>query len=243
MATKAVPGKRASVYVDGMNASPYLNEYEVESEGEDLDVTPLESDGKEFITGSIEHTVTLTGFWNGDPDSLDRRLRRSSRQGVPNIITICPGGVTSGKDVLLAESTLITNTVSGSSDDMNESEAEFKSVIVDGQVLKTPGVITATGSTTPKIDPDGISNSGLMANLHVTALTGTPTSVVIEVEQSADGTVWSPVLEFEVDGKGGQVARTLPTDTIQAQLRATATITGGTTPTLNYMLAAGRATN
>ena len=239
MASRAVQGKNSAIYVDGINASEFINEYEFESERDDIDVTPIESEDKIFIAGSAENTVTLTGFWNGDADSLDELLDETFGGDEENVITIFPGGVASGKACYLAAATQVSASASGSSDEQVESEVEFRSARVRGKVLKTPVAVSATGNGTAVVQ-EAATNKGATANLHVLTLTGTPTEVVIDVEQSADGTTWSPLLSFEVDGPGGYTLKTLKTDTVMEQLRAQHTITGGTTPSLNYVLVVGR---
>lgn len=240
MATRAVQGKNVSIYVDGMNASEFLNEFEVDSQRDDTDVTPFESDSKIFITSAAENDVTLTGFYNGDIDALDTLLMATYGGTVDNVITIFPGGTAAlGKTCLLVPGTQVSMNVSAASDEQVQSEAQFKSSLVPGRVLKGPQAVSASGNGTAVIST-ATTSLGLTANLHVLTLTGTPTSTAIVVEGSPDGTVWTPILTFNVTAPGGMTKATLKTDTIPLQLRAKHTITGGTTPSLNYVLTAGR---
>jgi hypothetical protein len=242
MATKAVQGKVVSIYVDGINASPFLQEFEIDSQRDDTDVTPFESDSKEFITSAAENDVTLTGFYNGESDSLDALLFNSYGGTVDNVVTIFPGGTSSAKKCLLVPGTQVGMNVSAAADEQVALEADFKSALVPGDLLKSPVPVSATGAGTPLV---GVATTtGLTANLHVLSLTGAPTSCVITVEMSADGTSWTPVLTFTLvvaTAKGGYTAKTLKNLPINAQLQAKHTIVGGTTPSLNYVLAAGRA--
>ncbi len=243
MATYAVPGKKATILVDNLDASEFLNEYEFESERDDIDVTVFGKEDKDFLSGSAENTVTLTGLWNGDETSLDELLDDTFGGDVDNIITICPGGVTSGKACYLASATQVAYTVSAEADDLTEAEAEFRSARVRGSILKTPVPVTATGNGSAVVRAKGATSKGAVAHLHLFGLTGAPTSVVIDVEGSADGTTWAvvPGLSYTVTASSAAEKKaTLKTATIPAQLRAKHTITGGTTPSLNYVLAVGR---
>lgn len=241
MATKAVHGKRASIWVDGMNASPFLQEYEYESERDDTDVTPLESEDKEYIAGSAENTLTLTGFWNGDEDSLDELLDETFGGDEQNVITVCPGGVASGKACYLAAATQISYNVQGSSDDMNEAEAELRTARVRGRVAKIPG--SASTFSTPLIAPAATSK-GLTAHLHIRGISGAPTGLTMAVEGSTDGTTWAAlgnaIVVDVANAKGGYVIKTDKTETIPVQLRVKPTFTAGTTPAVDYMGAIGR---
>lgn len=245
MATKAIAGKKATIFVDTMDASNFLNEYEFEAEAEDIDVAVFGKDEKDFIAGNIENTVTLTGLWNGDADSLDELLDETFGTGTENIITICPGGETSGKACYLASSTQVAATASAEADDLTESEVEFRSARIRGHVLKDSAAVTATGNGTAHIRTKTpvITTKGAAAHLHVLGVTGSPTAVAIEAEHSADGATWAtlPGLSFTgITGPTAQKKETAKTVTVNAQLRAKHTITGGTTPTLTYVLAAGR---
>jgi hypothetical protein len=239
MATRAVQGKNSSIYVDGINASEFLNEFEFESERDDIDVTPFESDDKVFISGSAENTVTLTGYWNGDEDSLDQMLDDTFGTDEQNVITIFPGGVASGKACYLAAATQVSYNVSAAADEQIEAEAEFRSARVRGVVLKTPVTVSATGNGAEVVSL-AATTRGATANLHVLSISGAPTSADIVVETSADGDTWTPLLSFNAVAVGGYTKSTLKTETVMEQLRVTHTITGGTTPSLNYVLAVGR---
>ena len=244
MATKAVQGKVVSIYVDHINASAFLQEFEIDSQRDDTDVTPFESDDKEFITSAAENDVTLTGFYNGDTQSLDELLFATYGTEDNNIITIFPGGTSSPKQCLLVPGTQVGMNISAAADEQVALEADFKSSLVPGWLLKSPVPVSVTGEGTPLVQPK-VTELGATACLHVLALTGAPTGVTIEVEESADGTTWDTVegLEFVLtpaDALGGYTAKTLKSLPIEKQLRASHTITGGTTPSLNYVLTVGR---
>lgn len=238
MASKAVRGRDASIYVDEINASAFLNEYEIEAERDDIDVTPFESSDKVFLAGTSENTVTLTGFFNGASDSLDEILDNTFGGDNENVVTICPAGALSGRACYLVAGTQVAYTTSAESDDMTEAEAEFRSARLRGRVIKTPVAVTATGNGTANI-ATALTTAGATAHLHVTDVQGAPTSVVIELEHSVDGTVWAPLITFtSLTAKTKEKKATAATATVNVQLRTKHTITGGTTPSVTYMVAA-----
>lgn len=239
MATsRAVRGRDATIFVDAIDASEFLSEYEFESERDDIDVTPLGADDKLFLSGSAENTVTLTGYWNGDEDSLDALLDETFGTETENVITICPGGVTSGKACYLATATQVSYDTSAEADDVTEGEAEFRSARIRGKVLQQPVPVTATGTMgTPDVVA-AATNRGATANLHVLDL-GATTTGTIDLEHSADGTTWAPLISFDLTAKGGQMKKTSKITTVNEQLRWNATLTG-TTPSVTFVLAVGR---
>lgn len=237
--TKALAGRRATIYVGGINASPYLNEFEFESERDDLEFTPFEADDKEFVEGSAENTCTLTGAWNGDVGSLDEQLDNAFGQNVDSIITICPGGVASGKAVYLAPGRNLNLNVSAPSDDIVELECEFRTRRHRGTILQGPTVLAATTTGTPQI-ATAATTKGAVAHLHVLTAAGTTPSATVTVEHSADGTTWATLMTFDA-ATAATVERveTLPTLTVNEQVRALVTITG-TTPAFSLVVAFAR---
>lgn len=238
--TKAIRGSRATIYVDSVDASAFLNEYSIEAERDDLEFTPFGSDDKEYLSGPSENTVTLTGAWNGDEDSLDALLDATFGTDTQNIVTVCAGGVTSGKACYLVAGTQITYNTEATTEDITTAEAEFRSGRRRGRVLQQPVTVTATGNGSAHT-ATAATAKGASAHLHVLDVTGAPTSVEIVVEHSVDGTVWTPLITFgAVTGKGAQRVATLDTATVNVQVRARHTITGGTTPSVRYVVAFAR---
>jgi hypothetical protein len=242
MASKAVRGRDATIYVGGIDASPYLNEYEIESERDDIDVTPFGTDDKEFLSGSSENTTTLTGFWNGDEDSLDEILDEVFGSDDADQILVCGGGVLSGKAAyILGDATQMKYKVSAEADDLTEAEAEFRSKRHRAVILKNPAFVTSTGTGDPHESP-AATNFGYVASLHVLDITGAPTSVAIALEQSADDTTYAALgsnIATLTVADVGKAFRFESAKTINVEkfVQAKHTITGGTTPTVSYVLA------
>lgn len=243
MATKAIRGSRATIYVNGLNVSKFLNEYEYETESEELEFTPFESTEAEVVAGSRTTTLTMTGAWNGDDDSLDAELDEEFETESQFVNTICPAGVVSaGKAVYLSPGSLINNNLSAASDEIAELEAEFNVKRARGKILRGPTAVTATGTGTA-LTQTAATTGGLVAHLHVLSLAGAGASVTVVVEHSVDGTTWAPLLSFDAvtatNGPAGLRLETLPSATVNAQLRARWTV-AGTTPSISMVVAAAR---
>lgn len=245
--SRARQGKTSSIYVDEINASPFITEYKFESKRDDTDVTPIESDDKIFVSGTAENTCTLTGLWNGDADSLDELLDDTFGTDVQNIVSIMPGGCVQGNGAYLASATQVKYNIKAKSSEQVEGESEFRTARVRARVLKARGLVSATGvgtSGSTGVMAPAATAKGATLHVHVLGLTGVPTSVIISVEGSADGTSFtalSPALSVDVTaGAGGYIATTLKSLAIPKYLQVKQTITGGTTPSLDYIALLGR---
>lgn len=251
MPSYATRGRDTTLYVDGVRASGYFNEYENESERDDLEFTPFEAEDKEYLGGApAENNTTLTGSYNGDAGGVDDTLEDAYSAGSVLQLLVCPGGILSSKKVLmLGDATVKKIKTSGKSDDINEFEAEIRSKRQRGVMLKTPVAVSATGNGTQNLYTVGglptTTNFGGVFSLHVEAIGGTvaPTAVVISIEHSTDGTTWAALTGATfADVAVGYVGRALRLETlktlpINGYVRAKHTITGGTSPSVNYSLA------
>lgn len=252
MPSKATRGRDTTIYWQGLRASAYLNEYEQESEREDLEFTPFESEDKEYLGGApAENTTTLTGTYNGDEFAFDDAVEDAYESGTVGQLLMCPGGILSGKRVLmLGDATVQKSKGKGKSDDINELEFEMRSKRQRGVVIKTPVPAAAATVLAPHIyRPKGVAvatDFGAVFSLHLEAVGGAPTGLVIAVEHSPDGTTYSalagaafPDVATGFDGAGFRLE--LPKSvTVQGYVRPKLTFTGGTTPTATFAMAMHR---
>jgi len=238
MAT-AVRGQDATIYVDGIDASAFLNEYEIDSKADDIEVAPF-NDDKYYLAGPQEHDVTLSGYWNGDSGSLDEILDDTFGSGQENVITICGGGVYSGKAAYLVSGTQVEYDVDAKSDDVTEAQADFRSSKNRGFILKDPQPVSgASGQGTEHTDAEATTRGGV-GHLHVLDLGGA-TSVKVEIEGSADGDTWAKLIDFgTISKKGGKKVQLSKVTAVPEKLRAKWTISGGTSPLVSFVCAFGR---
>lgn len=235
----AVVARDVAVLFDQYDLTRYFSEFEFEREGEDIDVSTFGSRVRSYLSGPQETTVTFNGYYD---KILDRVWHAGFGSSGDRLVTLCPNTYLFGADAYLIPTTQVNYTLSAEVEDAVEIEGEFRAngAVDLGVILHTLTAETATGNGTAIIDTAATSK-GATAHLHVTAVTGAPTSVVVEVEHSVDGTTWAPLITFDaVTAAGAQRKLTSPTATVNAQLRAKWTITGGTTPTVSFAVAAAR---
>lgn len=245
----AVVARDVAVLVDEFDMTRYFNEFEFEREGEDVDVSTFGSRVRRYLSGPQETTITLNGFYEGGKNEVDDVFHRRFGQEADILITLCPNTYLAGRACYLVPTAQVTYNISAEVEDAVEIEGEFRAngFVDRGHILQTLTTITTTGvgpytGTSPVLNTEtAATTKGATAHLHVTGVTGTPTSVVVVVEHSVDGTTWAPLITFaSTTAAGAQRRVTVPNATVNAQLRASYTITGGTTPTLSYAVAVSR---
>lgn len=242
----AIAGRDATILVNQIDASQYLNEFEIERSADDIEVTRFGSIDKEFLSGPHENTVTLSGHWSGDDGSLDDVLEQTFGVVGDQTCTICPRGAIEGMRAFLVPLIQTSEDLDVQADDLAEDEWEFRaSSVKRGNVLIGSDVLITGTTAVTSIAPWVVtapSTKGANIHVHVLGVTGTPTSVLIKVESSADGTTWAavPGLSVTVTTIGSYRLATLPSATIPVQLRASVTQTGGTTPTTTVVVACAR---
>lgn len=240
----AIAGRDAIILINGLNASDYLNEYEIEAEADDIEVTRFGAIDKEFLSGPHENTVTLTGHWTGDDAKYDEVIDQTYGDAGDQVVTICPkGGSTIGNKAYLTPGIVVSNSISAEADDVTEIESEFRaSKVSSARILQPHDVaVTATGTGTA-VTALAATAKGASAHLHVLSLTGTTPTLDVKVEHSPDGTTWATLLTFsQVTPTSPMFARqvTSPTAAVDKQLRASWTM-AGTTPNAVFALCAAR---
>lgn len=240
----AIAGRDATILFKHRDASHWLNEYEIEREADDIEVTRFGARDKEYLSGPRENTVTLSGHWTGEDDGFDELIDETFGTAGDQIVTICPGGAILGNSCYLTPAIQTSDDLSAEADDLTEDEWEFRaSTVRRGKVLQGLDVaVTATGEG-DEVIAKATTNLGASAHLHVLEVDGGPTGVAIVVEQSDDGTTWAPLFTFgAVTEPTSERLVTSATAEIKKQLRVKHTITGGTSPRLVYVCAVGRHT-
>jgi len=240
---RAIAGRDATILVNQIDASEYLNEYEIEREADDIEVTRFGALDKEYLSGPHENTVTLTGHYSGDQNALDDILDQTF--GVPGdqTCTICPKGAIEGEQCYLVPLVQTSEALSAQADDITEDEWEFRASAVRRAVvlIGSDQLISGTTAVT-SVDPyivAALTTKGASAHLHVLTQTGA-TAIAAKVEHSVDGTTWAPLISFDsMAAAGHQRKATLANVTVNVQLRGSVTLTG-TTPSATVVMCVAR---
>ena len=221
-------GSKTSVYLDGLDLSPYLNMADWSTNQDTAEVTTFSADWKSYIAGTQGASASFGGFY--DPDMLDlENILGDDFSLTSGVLTYCPRGSAIGDGARLfsvgasdyAQSSPVGGVIAVKWDPKTSAPVGL------GQVLHPLGADTDTTTGADK-DDAAATASGWIAHLHVTAVTAG--SWVITLEDAAVAT-WGAVTGgafTAVTGAGSQ--RLLSADNTTAlkrHVRYVATRTGG----------------
>jgi predicted secreted protein len=239
----ALAGRDATILVNGIDASEYLNEFEIERSADDIEVTRFGAVDKEFLAGPHENTVTLSGHLSLDDVSLDQVLDDTFGDAGDQVVTICPKGSIAGEKCYLTPMVQTSEDIDVAADDLAEDEWEFRASSVRRGFVLIGSDIQVSGAMTqgePVVAPAATSK-GCSAHVHLVDVTGAPTGITVLVEGSADGSSWATVIAFDAfTAKGFARKVTSPVAVIPAQLRATVALAGGTAPAAQVAVCVAR---
>ena len=238
-------GAATSVWLDVVDESPFFNDAGLDVAVDTADTTTFQPGvspaWKAFIEGVAASKVTVKGFYDLVNDAA---MMADVRNG-GSVLTVGPAGLVVVGDyarlVLVHDTTVGESSPIGGAVLLNVAY-QGDGVIGWGQCLH--GMTADSGTTTGASKNDAAATTaGWMAHLHVTAVTGAPTSWTVKLQDSADGSSWADV------AGGGFTATTTPAAqrlasaagaTLRQYVRYVATVVGGTTPTITFGLAYAR---
>lgn len=139
--------------------------------------------------------------------------------------------------ITMQPSSIIDASRSAKLKDANDFSLELdaRGAYNDGVILLSPKVLLTGSSGVGSIDDNtlygGATTTGGAAQLHILAIDGgTSPSVAVKIQHSPDGTTWTDLFTFTTATALGSQRITLPsTTTINAQVKATWTLTGSPT--------------
>jgi hypothetical protein len=238
-------GAGASVWLDVVDESQFFNEAGIDVVVDTAETTTFQPGvspaWKAFIEGLATAKVSLKGFYDQVNDAA---MMADVRNG-GSVLTYGPAGLLAVGD--LARLVWVHDTAVGESSPIGGAVLlnvgyQGDGTVGWGQCLHA--VTTDSGTTTGATKNDGAAtSSGWLAHLHVTAVTGSPTSWTVKLQDSADGTTWADL------AGGAFTATTVPAAqrlasatgaTLRQYVRYVATVVGGTTPTITFGLAYAR---
>jgi len=187
----ATPGhtKAARMYFDGYRVSQTVSAGDLTFTCDGVEVTPIESDDKDFLQGKTTVAGTLNGFLDTTDDGWDEIEFETINDGGHNI-TRCPVGATGGaiayvtREISTGDSRAFdqANAVLLNWSGQNEDATDFGR----GTVLTT-GEWTATEAGSDAGDEVGAAaaTDTIIINVHCTAFSGF-TDVDVQIEESSD---------------------------------------------------------
>lgn len=146
-------------------------------------------------------------------------------------------GLDALQPITMQPSSIIDASRSAKLKDANDFSLELdaRGAYNDGVILLSPKNLLTGSSGTGSIDDNtlygGATTTGGAAQLHVLAFDGgTNPSVTVTIQHSPDGTTWTNLISFSAASALGSQRITLPsTTTINAQVKATWTVSGSPT--------------
>lgn len=222
----AEPGRSTRVLVNGANLSSYFRTANVTNGVELTDTTTFAATAKTFLAGFPEGRLTLDGLFDGATGAVDDVLT-TALAGAGNVVAVSRDGFTVGSpaDILSARETSYATTASVNDAVAVSSEFVADGGIKSGVVLRGLTAASATGTGTA-VDGGAATTNGGLAQLHVTAITGTTPSVTVVVQDSADGsTGWATIATFAAKTAVGAERVTIA-GTIRRYTRESHTVSG-----------------
>jgi hypothetical protein len=205
-----------------------------------LDNTRFGDTAKTKVADLDDGAFSASGYWSGTLNEIDDILRQiiattkeiTVRWGAAAVGVRCSimQGVQAKYDIIGQLGSLVAVKI----------EAATTGAVYSGLLLHPNSAETASASST-SVDNAASSSTGLVANYHALAVTGSPATATIIVDHSSDNTTFVPLTSVSVAGgaTSGQLTVASGT-TINRYLRARITITGGTSPSVTYSLAVAR---
>jgi hypothetical protein len=232
-------GKSTTVLVGAVDYSAYLNAAELGIDVDTADTSTFGSSWKTSIVGNYEAKASFGGFYDPTTEQLPGLVAVE----FGTVLTYCPAGALAVGD--LARLASIASTTYAESSPIGDAvaikwDAMASGAIGNGKILHVTGVDTGTtvGSST---DDAAATTTGWTAHLHVTAVSSG--SWVVKLEDSANNSAWADVTGGAFTAATGATSQRLQGaagSTLRRYVRYTATVTGGSSPTITFALAYSR---
>jgi hypothetical protein len=204
------------------------------------DATDLADSARVFIPGLIGSELAIEGFYNGGTGAIDSLFSGDLGASATTPLSVLPGGGSVGSRTYVMAGRLQTYDVRAPSPgEIVGFSATWTSEerIGHGIVLADLVARTVSGNGTSQDNGSATSNGGI-ANLHVTAGSGTSPTLTAKVQHSADGSTWADLITFTAATGTTSESKTV-TGTVNRYVRATWTI-GGTSPSFTFAITFAR---
>ena len=223
-------GKNVKVFVDEFDFSSYFNDVSASTTVETAETTGFGSNAKEYITGLIDGTVSLSGMFEGTEDvGTDDYFETVLGADTKQKIIVASEGHTLGGRAVMLESDATSYEVSGAIADVVQASAEFQSSegVEHGVILSSGAAITATGNGTG-VDNGAATTNGGVGYLSVPVNTRNG-NVTVKIQASADNSTFADLITFTVVSSATKTSeRVEVTGTVARYLRVSYTVAGST---------------
>lgn len=230
-------GKATGVYLAGFNASKYLNSAEISREIETAETTGFESEGKTYIAGLSDGTISVSGLYDGSKDAIDDIFEGLIAAGDAYPASIFfDGGVAIGRAASIARVQQTSKGVTSGIGDVVACSGEMQADggVWTGKCLHAKAPVQSATITAQSVDwgakaggAPALSSKGV-AHIHAFGNTRT-TGTNVKVQFSADGSVWADAASYTIPA--GQDEGIAIDTTLQNQRYARAVIAPGSSGT------------
>lgn len=238
-------GSVAQFFVDGFNATSFVNEVSHSASIDAAETTVLGNTAKQYVPGLEDATVKTSGFWDAtgsaatDTLSFDYKVQSIVRQFVP--VLYIPQTDAQGSICYFSQMMLTSHNRGTNVSDAASSDLEFQGETGFNRGVNLSNLSTvSTSSNTTAIDDAASSANGANAILTVTAASGTTPTLVAKVQHSVDNSVWVDLITFGSKNSRSSEFQTVA-GTVQRYVRVLWTV-GGTTPSFTFHVGFHRGT-
>lgn len=221
-----VHGKNASVLVDQYDLTAYLNQASVGKKGQAVKTTVFGLDDHTYMAGLEEGSASLGGLFDGSANAVDEVL--NTALGGSQVVTVAwPGYGAIGNGAAMLQSREASYQIRATNNDAvrvtagltADTGARF------GTILH-PLTARTGAANYASVDNGASSAFGSVAQLHVTAFTGT--DVTIKVTDSTNDSTFADHITFaSVTGVGSE--RATVAGTVNRYARVELSTSGGFT--------------
>jgi hypothetical protein len=232
-------GKGSRVLIHDVDLSTYFNNLDLTKELDAPETTTFGDSDREFIYGLRNATASLSGFYDGAVDAVDEELNAALGATTDRVVTVSTVGFVIGNIVYIAGKIETSYSVSSPVDGVVSITADL---LANGGFERghsfhnlTAETVTGTGAS---VDNGAATSNGGVANLHVTAVSGTTPSLTAKVRHSTDDAVFTDLITFTA-ATARTAERLSSTGTVNRYVRAEWTISG-TSPSFTFMIGFAR---
>jgi hypothetical protein len=221
--------------VNGYELSGYMQSFEAAAEAESIDATVLNSTYRAYQQGFKTGNLEWSGVFDSDATDADRIhdvLSAAFDAGTSNVVTAGIGEYALGQNCFMVDGCLIEYGLPLEIGELITVSGNFQSsnAVNFGKMLMSSAQSAGTNNGAGVNNGASTANGGVM---HVHLHNDDASDVDVKVQHSTDGSTWADLTGATVSNLSAEHASGSATvaagTTVNAHLRAVATVTGGDT--------------
>ena len=206
-----------------------------------LDTTTLADTSKVYAVGLTEYMLNVDGLFDSTTTAGDvwANITADIAAGTTEPVSVASEGFAVGNSVWVLPVKVATYEVGGSVADLVTFTMSMQAAIAPavGRSLSDLTAYTATTNGT-SVDNAAASSNGAVANLHVTARSGTSPTLAVTIQHSTNNSTWTTLATFTTATAVTSETVTVA-GTVNRYTRAVFTV-GGTSPSFTAQVSLAR---